>query len=251
MPKQTGFLQLEGTYGDVTFIKTKNGFVARRKSSISADRIANDKNFRRTRENNAEFTNTAKGAKLLRLTFNELLQEAKDGRTITRLFSSMMKVVKSDPISKRGERKISKGDISKLETFECNGSALLSVSFTPKYETVIDRASGSLQVNIPAFVPEKSVTMPKGATHFKLVCAGAEIDFDNGTYNVSTSASDIIEWNTATVNALTLSNSVPAGSALPLFIVLGIQFYQKMNGYDYPLQSGAFNALSIVKTSRV
>lgn len=251
MPKQTGFMQLEGTYGDVTFVKTRNGFIAKRKSSISADRIANDKNFRRTRENNAEFTAAAKGAKLLRLTINELLQDAKDGRTITRMFSAMMKVVKSDTSNIRGERKITTGDISILENFECNSNGLLSVSFTPKYEALIQRDSGILRVDLPAFVPEKSVVMPRGATHFKLVSAGAEIDFENATYNVTSSSSNMIEWNTTPVAAITLANPVPAASQHPLIIVLGIQFYQRLNGYDYPLQNGAFNALSIVKTSKV
>jgi hypothetical protein len=41
------------------------------------------------------------------------------------------------------------------------------------------------------------------------------------------------------------------GSQLPLFLVLGIEFYQEVNGEEYPLKNGSFNALSIVKASGV
>ena len=70
MPKQKGFLKLEGTYDDVTFMKTQDGYIAKKKSSISKQRIKTDKKFQRTRENNAEFTNAAKAGKLLRNSIN-------------------------------------------------------------------------------------------------------------------------------------------------------------------------------------
>jgi hypothetical protein len=249
MAKLTGLLELEGTFGDITFVKTKNGIIVRKKSSISASRIAKDKCFQRTRQNNAEFSTAAKGTKLLRLTIDQLLRNAKDGRTANRLLSAMMKVVKSDMSSARGERNITDGDISQLENFECNINSSLLVIFKSAYETVVDRVSGTLRINIPAFVPKKSVAMPEGATHFKLVTAGVEIDFENEAYNVSTSDSDMIECEKEQVNALTFSNSIPAGSAHTLFILMGVQFFNKVNGKFYPVQKRELNALCIVKTS--
>lgn len=37
-----------------------------------------------------------------------------------------------------------------------------------------------------------------------------------------------------------------AGSALPLFLVFGVEFYQEVNGNFYPLKNGAFDALALV-----
>jgi hypothetical protein len=49
--------------------------------------------------------------------------------------------------------------------------------------------------------------------------------------------------------AISLTNALTANSTHSLFLVLGIQFYQEVNGVQYSLRNGAFNALSIVKAS--
>ena len=41
---------------------------------------------------------------------------------------------------------------------------------------MVDRVAGTLAVSIPAFVPINMIAAPGGATHFKIVSAGAEID---------------------------------------------------------------------------
>ena len=50
---------------------------------------------------------------------------------------------------------------------------------------------------------------------------------------------------------INLNNNVTANSTHPLFLVLGVEFYQDVNGVKYPLKNGAYNALSIVKVSGV
>ena len=42
-------------------------------------------------------------------------------------------------------------------------------------------------------------------------------------------------------------NAVTANSTKPLFLALGVEFYQEINGQMYPLKNGAFNPLSIAK----
>ena len=39
MAKQKGIIKIEGTIGDITFFKTADGYLAREKSGVSADRI--------------------------------------------------------------------------------------------------------------------------------------------------------------------------------------------------------------------
>jgi hypothetical protein len=47
--------------------------------------------------------------------------------------------------------------------------------------------------------------------------------------------------------AIVLEQQLPANSLDHLFIVLGIEFYQKFNGRFYPLNNGSANAVTIVR----
>ncbi|MCW3091402.1 MAG: hypothetical protein JWP81_2471 [Ferruginibacter sp.] len=46
--------------------------------------------------------------------------------------------------------------------------------------------------------------------------------------------------------ALNIAHQLPANSTDLLFLFLGIQFFQQVNGAQYALRNGAFNALNIV-----
>lgn len=69
MAQQKGIIPLKGTIGNITFYKSKDGFLAREKGSLDATRIANDPAFQRTRENGAEFGRAGKAGKVLRTAF--------------------------------------------------------------------------------------------------------------------------------------------------------------------------------------
>lgn len=161
----------------------------------------------------------------------------------------MVKVIQEDVTNTRGQRNVIDGEAELLEGFEFNISGKLGTTLYAPYTATIDRVTGALAVNIPAFVPYNMVAAPGGATHFKVVSAGAEIDFENETFVIDTAASAILPWDTATTAVLNLANTVTANSTHPLFVVLGIEFYQEVNGQMYPLKNGAFNPLAIVKVS--
>jgi hypothetical protein len=55
MARQKSIIALEGTLGNITFFKSRDGYMAREKGGVNPDKIANDPAFERTRENNAEF----------------------------------------------------------------------------------------------------------------------------------------------------------------------------------------------------
>jgi hypothetical protein len=44
MAKQRGVIKLEGTLDDITFLKTSDGYMAKVKSAVSAERISTDPN---------------------------------------------------------------------------------------------------------------------------------------------------------------------------------------------------------------
>jgi len=246
MAKQKGVLKLNGTIGDLTFYKSRDGFLLREKGGIAASRIHQDPAFQRTRENIAEFGRAGKGCKLLRSAFRALTQQAGDSRVFSRMMKPMMAAIQADAVNKRGQRTIVDGDVHLLNGFEFNQHARLETTCFVAVTTTIDRAAGTLSVSVPAFVPLSMISAPNGATHFSIVSGGAAIDFANSSYTVDLQDTGIQPWSATPTQAVTLENTVAAAGVSPLFLVLGVSFYQEVNGEMYPLMNNAFNALAIV-----
>jgi hypothetical protein len=247
MAKQTGIIKLKGTIGGITFYKTQDGHLAREKGGIDASRIANDPAFQRTRENGSEFGRAGKAGKVLRIALRLLLLNASDNRMVSRLTKSMVKVIQADTTSERGLRNVIDGETELLLGFEFNIRGKLGTSLFAPFTGTIDRVAGTLDVDIPSFVPSNMVAAPSGTTHFKVISGGAEIDFETETSIVETTETAILPWNTTATAVINLNNSVTANSTHPLVLALGIEFYQEVNGQMYPLKNGAYNPLSIVK----
>ena len=252
MAKQKGIFKVKGTLDDVTFYKTKNdGFLIRQKSTVDGKRIATDPSFQRTRENNSEFGAAGSAGKLLRSAFKGLTINASDSQLVSRLVTEMIKVLQEDLVSLRGKRNVLDGETELLTGFEFNKDGLLSTTLFAPYVASIDRPTGALQVDVAPFIPTNMVSAPGGATHFKINAAGASIDFEKKVYVVDVQASAVLPWNNTLTTALSLISNVGAASTHPLFLVVGIEFFQEVNGGSYPLKNGAFNCLQIVKVSGI
>lgn len=249
MAKQQGIIPLKGTIGNITFYKSKDGYLAREKGGVDANRIASDPAFQRTRENGAEFGRAGTAGKLLRTALRTVLQHSADSKMVSRLTREMMKVVQADVINTRGQRNVIDGEVELLTGFEFNENGKLGTSLSAPYTTNLDRVTGVLQADVPSFIPGNMITAPAGATHFKIVSAGVEIDFENENYVVNSQSSNELPWDSTATAAISLSNQVTANSTHPLFLVLGIEFFQEVNGVRYPLKNGAFNALALVNVN--
>jgi hypothetical protein len=249
MAKQKGIIKLDGTIGGITFYKSQDGYLAREKGGVSGDRIANDPNFQRTRENGNEFGRAGKAGKLLRNSIRAMLQNASDSRMVSRLTQKMVEVIQEDATNPRGQRNVIDGEAELLEGFEFNISGKLGTTLYAPYTSTIDRVTGTLTASIPSFVPLNMIAAPNGATHFKIVSAGAEVDFENETFVMDAQATAVLPWDATATAVISLANTVTANSTHPLFLALGIEFYQEVNGQMYPLKNGAFNPLALVKVS--
>ncbi|GAA4022535.1 hypothetical protein GCM10022386_01800 [Flavobacterium cheonhonense] len=247
MARQKGIIKLKGTIGDITFYKTQDGHLAREKGGIDASRIASDPAFQRTRENGSEFGRAGKAGKLLRTALRPLLINSADSRMVSRLTQAMVKVIQADTVSERGLRNVIDGEAELLFGFEFNIRGKLGTSLYAPFVAAIDRAAGEITVDIASFVPLNMIAAPSGTTHFKIISGGAEVDFEAETYVVATSETAILPWDATATAAINHTNAVTANSTKPLFLALGIEFYQETNGQMYPLKNGAFNPLSIAK----
>lgn len=251
MAKQKGIIKLEGTLGDITFVKTQDGYLAKERTSVNAKRIASDPAFQRTRENNAEFGRAGQAGKVLRQAIRSLLQSAQDNRMVSRLTATMLRVVQADATSTRGQRTILDGETELLEGFDFNLNAPFGSTFFADHTVSINRVTGALSVSIPPFVPNQMVAAPSGTTHFKIISGGSAIDFENSSFVTDLQESNVLPWNAAATVLQTLSPSVPAASTHPIFLLTGIVFYQEVNGSHYPLKNGAYNSLCVRKVSGV
>lgn len=249
MARQKGIIKLKGTIGDITFYKTKDGYIAREKGGIDANRIANDPAFQRTRENGAEFGRAGKAGRVLRTAVRGFLLHASDSRMVGRLTKEMIKVIQADQVSDRGLRNVIDGEAELLTGFEFNIRGALGTTLFAPYTAVLDRAAGTAGVSFEPFVPSNMINAPGGTTHFKINTAGTAIDFEAETFVTASSSTVLLPWDSVLTAPLELENALPAASTKVLFLVVGIEFYQQINQQLYPLKNGAFNALSLVKVN--
>ncbi|MBL0146063.1 MAG: hypothetical protein IPP48_10085 [Chitinophagaceae bacterium] len=251
MAKQDGIIELRGSIGNITFRRTKHGLSATKKSSLTAERVAKDASFERTREVNNEFKRAGKAAGLTKTAFRLLLQNVKDGSIHYRLLKALMSVITSDSTSDKGKRHVNAGNINLVKGFDFNNNSTLGKTLFAPYSTTIDRASGQVDFTLPAFAPRKAINAPAEATHCKIVMAAATIDFTSEQYASNEKETALLPLDMNVVPATTLQAILPANSISPLLVAAGVQFFMETNGKYYPLKSKAFNPLSIVAADKV
>lgn len=247
MAQQAGIIPIKGTIGNITFYKSADGYLVREKGGVDGNRIKSDPAFQRTRENGAEFGRAGKAAKLLRTALRALLQNTSDNKMVSRLTRQMVKVLQADATNPRGLRNVIDGETQLLQDFEFNANGKLGATMFAPFTAVINRVTGELTVELAPFIPVNMINAPAGATHFRIISAGVDIDFELQQYVVGTEATAELPWDNTATDAIELVNEVTPNSTHPLFMALGIEFYQEINGIRYPLKNGGFNALSLVK----
>jgi len=227
-------------------LKTKTMAKSESTSGVSGERIKTDSAFERTRENMAEFSRAGKAAKLLRTIFRDVTINAKDRVTQARLVKVASRILMGDPINERGARTVNNDDLQQLQGFHFNVRAGITDSLFVRCPMSINRVSGEVLLNIPAFVPRNSVQQARGITHFRIVAAAASINFDTEQYEYAMQGTAELPYNTDPTQAATLTLALPANSKDTVLAVLGIEYYQRVNSRSYALKSGEHNATSIV-----
>jgi len=246
MAKSNGILNIEGTVDNLTFYKKDGKSFVRKKGGIPKERILNDPNFVRTRENISEFTHSANSGKLLRTAIGSMVFKAKDNKLSSRMMQTMSKVKNSDKISPRGKRNVATGIATAegkahLRGFDFNnGAPLKSVLFAP---FTLDTVTGEIAFN--NFLPAEELQFPKGATHFSLQSAVLLLDFDTELSQTSHSAVTNLPINLVSSSPLLTPDSIPSGTGQTFFLLL-ISFYQEINGMQYSLKNEDYNVLHIL-----
>ncbi|GAL75974.1 hypothetical protein JCM19275_198 [Nonlabens ulvanivorans] len=247
MAKVNSFIKIEGTLDNLTFYKGKEGYLVRTKGGVSKERIQNDPAFERTRENGSEFGQSATSGKLLRTSVRNLLLKAKDNRVTSRLTQKMAAIKNLDTTSVRGLRNVAFGLLTTegknlLRGFDFNIRAKLgSVVFAP---FVVDTTTG--EISFQNFIPTESIDYPNGATHMSLRSAVAKVDFELSGHAVEYSSVENLPIDTNASNVSLTPVSIPSDPGTQIHLLL-VEFFQEINGVQYPLKNGAYNVLNIVE----
>ena len=247
MAKLKSLIKIEGTLDDLTFYKGKEGYLVRAKGGVNANRIKNDPAFARTRENGSEFGHIATSGKQLRRAIISLLGDVKDSTVTARLTQTMALVKNADTTSNRGERQVRiglgtpEGKLA-LKGFDFNKDAVLSSILLLDYN--LNPATG--EVAITDFIPMQHLGYPEGSTHVSLTSGFLKLDFDTNEKSLELSpvVNLPIDGNTSNINLL--PNAVPTGTGYA-FYFLKTAFYQELNGKQYLLKNGAYNALKLIE----
>lgn len=86
----------------------------------------------------------------------------------------------------------------------------------------------------PPLVPRAGIRAPEETTHFRIVPAAAAVDFETGTFNLSQKSTDGLPWDDNEIAGIRLQHKMEAPGTLPVFIVLGIRFWQFIGGKEFP-----------------
>lgn len=247
MAKQSSFTKFRGKIGDLSFVKHRTrGYEVRLAGGPDKQRIMTDPNFKRTRENMAEFGSAASAAKLIRIQLNNLLKQFADKTVNNRLTSIVHRIQKADTTSVRGERIFKPENSGLLKGFEFNVGSNLSFMFGESLQVSYDRLTGEVETVIPDFDPQVSVTLLDGATHIQFVLAAVEqtLDMEDIPRPVI-EKSDFIPLIGQHASE-TLQVNLPANSDKVIYLMLGIETFQSMNGMFYPLFNNPYNVMTIV-----
>lgn len=244
MAQQTGILGLRGTVGGLVF--RKDGSVSQKPASNKAA-FDSKASMARTRENASEFGLAAKYSKVLRDSLRVAIQAASDSRVASRLTKVMREVIALDDVNDRGLRVFDSNNSAPLLGFNFNDGAGIGQTMYFPYEVTGNGAD--VTMSIPSLNPATDVAAPQGATHFELVFAVASLDMEalNYTNAVVAAPLGVLPLNSAALanQALVASFAAAPAAAEMVVGVVGINFYQQINGKNYPLNNNSTNPLAI------
>lgn len=251
MARLKGILKIKGTLDDLTFYKSGSDYLVRTKGGVDGDRIANDPNFQRTRENGSEFGAAASSGKLLRTAVRNLMTNAKDRLVTSRLTKVMTLIKNFDTTSARGSRNVGVGIAEVgakaiLKGFNFNIKSILSSIFFAPY--ALDDTTG--EVTITGLTPINDIVAPSGATHVALKAGWTRVNFVDGSFDTQISPPQTLPLDGAVQNVTLTPPAAPSGTGTDVYL-MHMEFYQEVNGQMYSLKNGAYNSLGILEVSEV
>lgn len=264
MARQKGPLKYVGTLGDIRHFKIKGneGYFAGLTGGPTAEQIATDPAFQRTRENMNEFGGCAMTGKSVRVGLASLMKNMADSQVTGRLTAIMKKINLEDGSEARGKRAVLISQVPQyLKGFEFNRFTSFNGAFNAPFTLTPSAGRDSSTLDVPIFNPLNYLNIPAGATHFRIinsisVLSDFEFNTTTGVYepkeqslnelvNVEYSAYLPVDNTTPLVQLVaTLPGTPTMTPDANLINIVGVEFYQEVNSNYYIFNQG--NAMKIV-----
>jgi hypothetical protein len=213
MAKQTGPIKYTGTIGDVRHFKIKGlkGSYAGMIGGPSAEQIATAPEFARTRENMNEFGGCALAGKAVRVGFASVLSNMSDPQVTGRLTAIMKKINLEDGSEARGQRAVLVSAVPNyLLDFEFNRFRSLDGTLNAPMTITPSVARDESVLDVPIFNPLNYLSIPAGATHFRIINAIAVIS--DYAYNPTTKVYEATDPTLDKLSAVAFSDYLPVNA---------------------------------------
>jgi hypothetical protein len=244
MAKQAGQILLTGSIDNLSFSKSPFGYLAKRKTGPTRKAVLQDKNFARTRENAADFKTAVRAATMIRHSLQPFLRAATNVWLNGRMNGLLLKAVRADTTNRRGKKVVPTGGLTILKKFEINHKNTMAERRGFVYKATMN-VKGNMQLSIDPFFPKKTLAPPEDATHFKIVSAGAALDFKKYTTSKNFQLSPLLAINSKKLPPLILKHYINATVGQSLLLAVGIVFYKTMDGKEKMLKGGAMKIVAV------
>ena len=184
---------------------------------------------------------------MLRDSLRVAIASASDSRVASRLTKAMREVIGLDDTNDRGQRVFDSTNSAPLLGFNFNAGAGIGQTMYFPYE--VTGAGADVTMTVPSLNPASDIAAPQGTTHFEVVFAASSLDMEALSYTNGTVAAPlgILPLNSAAlVNQAVVATFATAPADANLVVgVVGVNFYQQVNGKFYPLNNNSTNPLAI------
>ena len=238
MGKLKGIIQFTGQIDGLSFYEMNGKIIVRKTGGFDGDKIKNDANYTRVRENSSEFAHCAEMGKYFRNSLQPYLKQLHIPYVHNRVLGLFQEISRLDLVSARGKRSVINGlqtvEAKKvIERFEFNKNLSFDAVFP--FTFAVDLLEGNLIVS--NFNSRLLKKVPH-ATHATLQLIVVGLDFEHQNSFIQNSSNKItISLQDATETDLEFSCLIPQSRVV--FGLLYLEFFQRVNAVDYDLQAGA------------
>jgi hypothetical protein len=222
--------------------------MAKKKTAkVNRRRVLTDPVFELTRQNNAEFARACKANRLLRQAFALAMLSKADRYVSGRLTKTMFKILQSDSVSDRGERRVTKGVLGILEGFNFNRDTSLQNVLRAPYSVLINHDVTQATISFPSFNAKAMIETSSRANACKLTGIAASLSLEEETWPVAPVQTNLVDIIRHPREPLQLQLPVlEHKNSHTIIIALGIEFFHEIHGRYQPVEK-KHNALAVVK----
>ena len=184
---------------------------------------------------------------MLRDSLRVAIASASDSWVASRLTATMRAIVGLDDTNDRGQRVFDSSNSAPLLGFNFNARA--GIGQTMYFPDEVTGAGAEVTMTIPALNPASDIAAPQGTTHFEVVFAASSLDMETLSYTngvVAAPLGILLVNGAPLMNQMMVASFAVAPPAANLVVgVVGINFYQQVNGKFYTLNNNSTNPLAI------